>query len=521
MSFSRASGILLHPTSLPGRFGIGDLGASAYEFVNFLEEAGQSLWQILPLGPTGYGDSPYSCLSAFAGNPLLISLEALVADGLLDQSELDGAPEFPPSPPYPIDYGRVIEFKGAMLKKAHANFIGNASDQAKDEYLAFIGQAGWWLEDYATYRAIKDAHDGREWTKWDSYLRDREDKAIHFFRENHAVEVSAQKFYQFLFFKQWLSLARYANEHGVKIIGDAPIFVAHDSADVWANRHLFHLNDEGSPSLVAGVPPDYFSQTGQLWGNPIYRWDVMKESGYRWWIERLRHALATVDVLRLDHFRGFEKYWAVPAGETTAVNGRWEEGPGADFFEQVKSAFDGGDLPIIAEDLGYITHEVIALRDQFDLPGMQVLQFAFGTDPQADAYKPYNYVKNSVVYSGTHDNDTTVGWFTGEGAGLSTRSHDEVTGERALALKYLGTDGREINWDFIRLALSSVANTAIIPLQDVFGLGSEARMNVPARESGNWSWRYTADQLTPEVRRRLAEMTEVFGRNRARMRDRL
>src|SRR6266511_962690 len=388
MSIPRASGILLHPTSLPGRFGIGDLGAAAYEFVDFLEETGQGLWQILPLGPTGYGDSPYSCLSAFAGNPLLISLEALVADGLLDQSDLDNASEFSPSPPYPIDYGRVIEFKGAMLKKAHANFIGNASDQAKDEYLAFIGQAGWWLEDYATYRAIKDAHDGREWTKWDSYLRDREDSAMHYFRENHAVEVSAQKFYQFL------------------------------------------------------------------------------------------------------------------------------------FFEQVKRAFDGGDLPIIAEDLGYITHEVIALRDRFELPGMQVLQFAFGTDPQADAYKPYNYVKNSVVYTGTHDNDTTVGWFTGEGAGLSTRSHDEVTGERDLALKYLGTDGREINWDFIRLALSSVADTAIIPLQDVLGLGSEARMNVPARESGNWSWRYTADQLTPEVRRRLAEMTEVYGRNRARMWDR-
>jgi 4-alpha-glucanotransferase len=514
MSFQRTSGILLHPTSLPGRFGIGVLGASAYEFVDFLEETGQSLWQILPLGPTGYGDSPYSCLSAFAGNPLLISLESLLPEGLLDQSDLDNAPEFSSSQ---VDYGRVIAFKSAMLKKAHANFIANASDQAKDEYLAFIGQADWWLEDYSTYRAIKDAHGGREWTKWDPYLRDREDNAMHFFRENRAVEVSAQKFYQYLFFKQWLNLARYANEHGVKIIGDAPIFVAHDSADVWANRHLFHLNDGGAPALVAGVPPDYFSQTGQLWGNPIYRWDVMKQSGYRWWIERFRHALSTVDILRLDHFRGFEKYWAVPAGESTAINGRWEEGPGADFFDQVTRAFDGGDLPIIAEDLGYITPEVINLRDHFELPGMQVLQFAFGTDPQADAYKPYNYVKNSVVYTGTHDNDTTIGWFASEGAGLSTRSHDEVSGERELALKYLGTNGHEINWDFIRLALSSVANAAIIPLQDVLGLGSEARMNVPARESGNWSWRYTSDQLTPEIRRRLAEMTEVYGRNRARL----
>jgi len=514
MIISRASGILLHPTSLPGRFGIGDLGAAAYEFVDFLEETGQSLWQALPLGPTGYGDSPYSCFSAFAGNPLLINLESLVAEGLLDQSEIDKAPEFPPSR---VDYGRVIDCKYALLKKAHANFVEIGSDEMKDEYLAFIGQAGWWLEDYATYRAIKDAHEGHEWTKWAPFLRDREDNAMHYFRENHAVEITAQKFYQYLFFKQWLSLARYANSRGVRIIGDAPIFVAHDSADVWANRRLFHLDDEGAPSLVAGVPPDYFSQTGQLWGNPIYRWDVMKENGYKWWIERLRQTLTMVDILRLDHFRGFEKYWAVPAGETTAVNGRWEEGPGEDFFNQVKKAFNGIDLPIIAEDLGYITPEVIALRDQFGFPGMQVLQFAFGTDPQADAYKPYNYVKNSVVYTGTHDNDTTIGWFTSEGAGLSTRSHDEVGSERDLALKYLGTDGREINWDFIRLALSSVADTAIIPLQDALGLGSEARMNVPARESGNWNWRYTSDQLTPEIRRRLTEMTEVYGRNRARL----
>jgi 4-alpha-glucanotransferase len=516
MSFSRASGILLHPTSLPGRFGIGDLGAEAYRFVDFLEETGQGLWQVLPLGPTGYGDSPYQCFSAFAGNPLLVSPELLVSDGLLDQSDVDSAPDFPRDR---VDYGPVIEFKNALLKKAHANFIHNSSDEVKDEYLAFIGQAGWWLEDYAVYRAIKDAHDGREWTKWDPYLRDREDKAMHFFRENHAVEISAQKFYQYLFFKQWLKLARYANSRGVKIIGDAPIFVAHDSADVWANRHLFHLDDVGNPTQVAGVPPDYFSQTGQLWGNPIYRWDVMKASGYRWWIERIRQALATVDILRIDHFRGFEKYWAVPAGETTAINGRWEEGPGADFFNALRSAFVdiGGELPIIAEDLGYITPEVIALRDQFGFPGMQVLQFAFGADPQADAYKPYNYVPNSVVYTGTHDNDTTIGWFTSEGAGMSTRSHDEVSGEREFALKYLGADGGEINWDFIRLALASVANTAIIPLQDVLGLGSEARMNVPSRESDNWAWRYTPDQLTPEIRRRLAEMTEIYGRNRARL----
>jgi 4-alpha-glucanotransferase len=516
MSFTRASGILLHPTSLPGRFGTGDLGSAAYEFVDFLEETGQSLWQILPLGPTGYGDSPYQSFSAFAGNPLLVSLEALVAEGLLGESDLESASQLPHDH---VDYGRVIEFKSAMLKKAHSNLLHRGSDQAREEYLNFTREAGWWLEDYAAFRAIKDAHGGKEWTKWDPYLRDREDKAMYFFRENHAEEIDAQRFYQYLFFKQWLKLANYANEHGVKIIGDVPIFVAHDSADVWAHRDLFYLDDEGSPTKVAGVPPDYFSETGQLWGNPIYRWDVMKERGYRWWIERIRQTLTTVDVIRLDHFRGFEKYWAVPAGETTAIKGKWEKGPGAGLFIAFEKAFSDieGDLPIIAEDLGYITPEVKMLRDEFGFPGMRVLQFAFGTDPQADEFKPYSFVPNCVVYTGTHDNDTIIGWFMSEGAGDTTRSHDEVQREREFVLKYLGTDGGQINWDFIRLALSSVANTAIIPLQDVLGLGSEARMNVPARESGNWAWRYTPDQLTTEVRTLLGEMTEVYGRNRARL----
>jgi 4-alpha-glucanotransferase len=518
MSFPRASGILLHPTSLPGRYGIGDLGSAAYEFVDFLESTGQSLWQVLPLGPTGYGDSPYQCFSAFAGNPLLVSLEALVAVGLLEEGDLGDAPKFPHDR---VEYGPVIEFKMALLAQAHANFIERGSDELKDEYLEFVGLAGWWLDDYAAYRAIKAAHDGREWTKWELYLRDREDKALHFFRENHAFELSAQKFFQYLFFKQWMKLAAYANSRGVKIIGDVPIFVAHDSADVWAHRNLFHLDEEGNPTKVAGVPPDYFSETGQLWGNPLYRWDVMKQTGYRWWVERLRQTLSVVDLIRLDHFRGFEKYWAVPANETTAINGEWERGPGADLFNAIKKAFSHieGDLPIIAEDLGLITPEVTALREEFGFPGMRVLQFAFGSDPQADEFKPYNFVPNSVVYTGTHDNDTTAGWFTSEGAGESTRSHDEVNAERQFVLKYLGTSGNYINWDFIRLALGSVANTAIIPLQDVLGLGSEARMNVPARESGNWAWRFTADQLAPEIRWGLAEMTDVYGRNRARLKQ--
>lgn len=512
MDSKRASGILLHPTSLPGRFGIGDLGQAAYDFVNFLEATGQSLWQVLPLGPTGYGDSPYQCFSAFAGNPVLVSLEELVGDGWLSESDLLGAPQFGDGL---VAYGPVIEFKTALLERAHNNFVAKASAEAKADYLRFTERAGWWLDDYATYRSIKDEHGGQEWTKWEAYLRDHEDRALHFFREQHTLEISRHKFFQYLFFKQWLRLAAYANERGVRIIGDLPIFVAHDSADVWANRELFYLDEQGQPTKVAGVPPDYFSETGQLWGNPLYRWDVMAQDGYRWWTNRLRAALGLVDIVRLDHFRGFEKYWAVPGGEKTAVKGEWELGPGAPLFAALEKSL--GELPIIAEDLGMITAEVYALRDQFHLPGMRVLQFAFGTDPQADEFKPYNFTPNSVVYTGTHDNDTTVGWFTTEGAGMSTRADDEVQKERQFVLQYLGSDGIKIHWDFIRLALASVADTAIIPLQDVLGLGSEARMNVPARESGNWGWRYRAEQLTTEIRARLAELTEIYGRNRARL----
>lgn len=516
MSFQRASGILLHPTSLPGKYGIGDLGRAAYDFVDFLETTGQSLWQVLPLGPTGYGDSPYQCFSAFAGNPLLISLEALVEDGLLAQSDLTAAPEFSDDR---VDYGPVIEFKTSVLTAAHANFSVNASDSAKTEYLKFTEQTAWWLEDYATFRAIKDANKGKAWTDWEPYLRDREDKAMHFFRENHAVEISRHKFWQFLFFKQWLNLAAYANNKGVKVIGDIPIFVAHDSADVWANRELFYLDELGLPTMVAGVPPDYFSETGQLWGNPLYRWDLMEKDGYQWWIKRIRSSLSLVDLVRLDHFRGFEKYWAVPATEKTAIKGDWQDGPGADLFKAIQIAFpeNDGKLPIIAENLGFITPAVEKLREDFGFPGMCILQFAFGTDPQADQFKPYNFAPNSVVYTGTHDNDTTIGWFTSEGAGDSTRSGDEVNEEREFVLKYLGSDGSEINWDFIRLALASVARTAIIPLQDVIGCGSEARMNIPARESGNWSWRYRPEQLTENICARLAELTEIYGRNRGRL----
>ena len=512
MEFTRASGILLHPTSLPGRFGIGDLGKAAYQFVDDLETMGQSLWQVLPLGPTGYGDSPYQCFSAFAGNPMLISPEALVEAGLLEQTDLNGAAQFNADR---VDYGSAIEFKAALLKKAHANFVERGSEEAKVGYFEFIEQAAWWLDDYAMYRAIKDDHNGQEWTKWDVHLRDREDQAMHFFRENYARQIAAHKFFQHLFFQQWLKLTAYASGHGVKIIGDLPIFVAHDSADVWANRDQFQLNDDGTPIKVAGVPPDYFSETGQLWGNPLYDWDAMKRRGYDLWIKRIKQTLATVDIVRLDHFRGFEDYWAVPAGEETAVKGEWEPGPRTDLFHAIRAAL--GDVPLIAEDLGMITKDVEALRDELGLPGMRILQFAFGTDAQADEFKPYNFVPNSVVYTGTHDNDTTVGWFTSEGAGDSTRQDDEITKERELVLQYLGTDGHEINWDFIRLALASVARTAIIPLQDVLGLGNEARMNVPASQHGNWNWRFRAEQLTQEIKDRLLHLTEVYGRNRARL----
>lgn len=512
MKFQRGSGILLHPTSLPGRFGIGDLGPAAYRFVDLLETTGQSLWQVLPLGPTGYGDSPYQCFSAFAGNPLLISPELLAAQGLLSAADLAACPDFPVSR---VDYGSVIEYKHGLFQRAHATFRGLVTTEQDlpgglgATYRAFREQTAWWLDDYALFRSIKDAHGGREWTTWEPHLRDREATALHFFRENEAETIDFHCFLQFIFHQQWLSLARYANDHGIRIIGDIPIFVAHDSADVWAHREFYYLDAIGRPTLVAGVPPDYFSADGQLWGNPLYRWDELARDGYQWWIARIRATLSMVDIVRLDHFRGFEKYWAVPAGETTARQGSWEPGPGASLFAAIDAAM--GALPIIAEDLGLITPAVRELRDQFDLPGMHVLHFAFNSDPEADDLKPYRFRANSVVYTGTHDNDTTIGWFSS-----LTAADSAVSEEARFILSYLGTNGSEINWDLIRLALASVADLAIIPWPDVLGLGSTARMNRPASDSGNWSWRYDESQLTPLMVTRLRELTEIYGRNRAR-----
>lgn len=507
MSPPRASGILLHPTSLPGRFGIGDLGKEAYRFADFLAGTGQRLWQVLPLGPTGYGNSPYQCVSIFAGNPLLISLERLVEDGFLDPTILDDAPSFPENR---VDYGAVIEFKIPLLNQSFETFMMKAGSDKRAQFEAFCQQNASWLETYSLFMALKDAHGLAAWNTWEEDIRKRHPKSLESWTTDLRHEMNHHKYQQYQFFKQWSKLKKYCNERGIKFIGDMAIFIALDSAEVWSHPEMFYLDDDGRPHVVAGVPPDYFCKTGQLWGNPLYRWDAMARDGYDWWIERFRAMHALVDIIRLDHFRGFAGYWEVPGTDNTAMNGRWVSGPGVELFRAVRNRL--GTLPIIAEDLGVITPEVDALRDQLGFPGMRILQFAFGTDPKADEYKPHNYSKNCVVYTGTHDNNTTIGWLKGTDLEDSTQSREERERETQLALKYAGTDGHELNWDFIRLALMSVADTAIIPLQDVVGLGSEARMNLPGTAEGNWCWRFRPDMLTEQVKARLTELTSIYGR---------
>lgn len=494
MPFSRASGILLHPTSFPGRFGIGDLGVESYRWVDFLAGAGQKLWQILPLGPTSFGDSPYQCFSAFAGNPYLIGPEKLVADGLLSESDLKAVPKFPA---HMVDYGLVIEFKLKLLDTVYQNFKAGGGRKLRTEFEVFCQAQAAWLDDFALFMALKESHNGAVWSTWEPDLVSRQPPALAMAREKLAEAVESQRLRQFLFFRQWLAVKMYANQAGIKIVGDIPIFVAYDSADVWAHPELFYLDDTGQSTVVAGVPPDYFSVTGQLWGNPLYRWEVLKQTGYAWWIERFRATLTFVDIARLDHFRGFEAYWEIPSGMPTAEVGRWVKGPGADFFTAVKAAL--GDLPIIAEDLGVVTPEMLAVRDQFNLPGMKVLQFAFSADA-TDPFLPHNFSRNCVVYSGTHDNDTTRGWYEKS----STES------ERDFARRYLGRDGGDIAWDFIRLAFSSVADLAIVPMQDVLGLGTEARMNLPGRPAGNWGWRLQPGQLNDQIQNRLKELARLY-----------
>jgi 4-alpha-glucanotransferase len=502
----RVSGVLLHPTSLPGPYGIGELGAEAKAFLDFLHETRQSLWQVLPLGPTGYGDSPYQCFSAFAGNPLLISLDQLKQQGLLTTGDLG---KKPPLPADEVDFGAVEAWKAPLLAKAFAAFDKKATAAQRDTFETFCQDRAAWLDDFGLFMALKEANGGRSWNTWDRAIVGREPEAMAKARRDFAREARAVRFFQFQFFEQWGVVRAWAKERGISIMGDIPIFVAHDSADVWAHPELFFLAADGSPSFVAGVPPDYFSATGQRWGNPLYRWEVLARSGYAWWVERFRALFSVVDSVRLDHFRGFEAYWEIPGSEATAVNGRWVKGPGAALFEALQSAL--GRLPIVAENLGVITPEVEALRERFGFPGMAILQFAFGGDAQGNTFIPHNYPHERVVYTGTHDNDTVVGWWT-NGVGDSTRTAEEVAAERAVALTYIGGDGSAVHWDFIRTLLVSVADTAIVPLQDLLGLGNEARMNLPGRPGGNWRWRYESGAITPEVRRRFKALTEVSGR---------
>ena len=507
MNFPRRSGILLHPTCLPSHAGIGDLGTEAYRFVDFLEQSGNKLWQVLPLNPTGYGDSPFQCFSAIAGNPSLISLGKLVERGLLSASDLDPVPAFPSDL---VDYDAVFCYRIPILTKAAQNFFHRAESRERNEFETFCLSNAGWLDDFSLFMSCKNAHRGLAWTKWTANLAIRQPSALQQAMTRFEAQIKEIKFWQFEFFRQWQELRSYAHDRGIRVIGDIPVYVAHDSADVWAHREYFCLAPDGNPTKVAGVPPDYFSATGQLWGNPIYNWDVLKTTGYRWWIERFRAALRLYDIVRIDHFRGFEAYWEVPAEEPTAMNGHWIKGPGAEFFTVLQEELC--PLPIIAENLGVITPEVERIRHEFGFPGMAILQFAFGNDPQGPSFRPHNYVRNLVAYTGTHDNDTVVGWWNSMGGTDSIRTPEDVVEEHAFARAYLGCGNEPIHWALIRAVLASIADTAIIPLQDVLGLGSEARMNLPGTARGNWRWRFLPGALSSNLTKRLLELNRAYDR---------
>jgi 4-alpha-glucanotransferase len=501
MRFPRRSGILLHPTSLPSRFGIGDWGETAYRFVDFLATAGQSYWQMLPLSPTGYGDSPYQGLSAFAGNPMLISPDKLVEAGHLSDTDLEEAPAFPDER---VDYGPVINYKKGLLERAFANFRTQGSPDQRAAFNRFCDDQASWLDDFALFMALKEAHQLCPWHEWEPEVVTRQPGALDQQRETLAYEVECHRYQQWQFFEQWLALKRYANERRVRIIGDIPIFVALDSSDVWANPHLFHLDERLQPTVVSGVPPDYFSETGQLWGHPLYRWEAVARDGYAWWIARFRMAFTQANMVRIDHFRGFYNYWEVPAGEETAIKGRWMYGPGADLFHAVTAAL--GKVAIIAEDLGDFDAEsrtgVDVLQAEFGYPGMKVLQFAFGGGP-GDPFLPHNFTRDFVVYTGTHDNDTIVGWY----------QVTSTEAERDYARKYLGSAGSDIAWDLIRLGCASVASTAMTTAQDLLSLDHEARMNLPSTVGPpNWCWRLLPGALTDEIAARLRELTAIYAR---------
>jgi 4-alpha-glucanotransferase len=506
MSFPRSSGILLHPTSLPSAYGIGDLGPEAHRFADFLHDAGQRIWQVLPLGPTGYGDSPYQCFSAFAGNLLLLSLDVLQERGYLGSRDLESPPAFPAGQ---VDFGAVIAWKLPLLRRAFQSFQ-RATPAERADFAAFCQTHSSWLDEFALFMALKQAHNNVAWTQWEAELALRQPDAIERARNQLRDQIECHKFIQFEFERQWRDLKAHCQRNDIRIMGDVPIYVAFDSADVWANRALFELDESGHPKAVSGVPPDYFSATGQLWGNPIYRWEAHALTGYAWWIARLRRALQMLDLIRLDHFRGFEAYYEIPGGDTTAVNGKWVTGPGAPLFEALQNAL--GPLPIVAENLGVITPGVEALRERFGFPGMAILQFAFGHDPQAPQFKPHNYPRHLVAYTGTHDNDTTVGWWTSTAGAGSIRTSADVAEEMEYARRYLNTDGGEINWVMIRTLMASVADTVLFPLQDVLGVGSEGRMNLPGTSSGNWRWRFRSEELTPVASARLKQMAETYER---------
>ncbi|HYR11866.1 MAG TPA: 4-alpha-glucanotransferase [Longimicrobium sp.] len=488
---ARASGILLHPTSLPGP-GVGDLGEQAFRFVDWLAEAGQSLWQVLPLVAVNEGGSPYNALSAFAGNPLLISPAELHLHGLLP-AEAAAAPDLDHEA---LDFHAALRWKEDVVHAAYA--LLDEDEELRADFRAFREEEAAWLDDYALFRALRDAHGRRSWAEWPAPFRERHPNALEEARHQLFTEIDRHAYAQYLFDLQWSAVRRHAHAHGIRIVGDVPIFVAYDSADVWAHPELFELDEELRPVVVSGVPPDYFSSTGQLWGNPLYRWDVLEKTGYRWWIDRFRRTLQMVDVVRVDHFRGFESYWEVPVADETAINGRWRKGPGRTLFDAVGRELGG--LPLIAEDLGLITEEVEALRDDLELPGMRVLQFAFGGDDPENPHLPRNYVHNAVAYTGTHDNDTVLGWYADAGR-EERHAVDELTG-----------GGREMHWRLIETVLQSDAGWAIVPLQDVLGLGGQARMNTPGVAEGNWAWRLRAGELTPELAQRLADIVRNTGR---------
>ena len=506
MTTPRVSGLLLHPTSLPGRYGIGDLGIEAHQFLQFLEQAGQRVWQVLPLGPTGYGDSPYQCFSAMAGNPLLVSPERLLQYGWLESSAIEPLTALPTGT---SDFDRVIAPRRALLSLAFERFEVHATEPQRAAFEEFRSEHAWWLDDFSLFMALKETQGMRAWTTWPAPLRDREPAAVQQARRQHADACRRHQFIQWQFFTQWGALREAAAARGIALMGDMPIFVAHDSADVWVQRDQFDLHDDGMPRVVAGVPPDYFSATGQLWGNPLYRWDRMQADGYAWWIGRVRMTLALVDRIRLDHFRGFVAYWEVPGDATTAAAGVWRRAPGGELLAALSAAL--GPLPIVAENLGFITPDVERLRVAHGLPGMAILQFAFGTDPQAPDFLPHNFTRDRVAYTGTHDNDTIAGWARG-GGGDSTRTPQDIARERAYAEAYLDAAGEGLAWAAIRGVLASVAETAIVPVQDVLGLGSEARMNTPGRASGNWRWRLQPGALTESHASRLRRLADLYGR---------